>query len=317
MLNSNPSIGLFDYVENEDRASVFSMAYEYPFPETSGILENTIDLNELYHRNNEQFQKIVLLDSTKFTIICKWEDIQKFINKENGFSEDIINLINDCKLPNEYYEHLNIFYINKKRKRNIETINTILEKDLTKGRITNADKINGKYGKHDKYEPDNIIKKCKRIFISYAIQHINIYINKEKKYELLLDLEYAYINKLKKDSELELLSMKLKDIASKDISSKYKSKDKDWNAKIIEQIIKKEKGDEKLLNLLNMTFNEWIDIFTYKKESEYNKEINLLQTALFKLNKNNQNNKKYISKFIFYLYNYKRWFESKKGRNTD
>ena len=317
MLNSNPSIGLFDYVENEDRASVFSIAYEYPFPETSGILENTIDFDELYHKNNEQFQKIVLLDSTKFTKICKWEDIQKFINKENGFSEDIINLINECKLPNEYYEHLNIFYINKKRKRNIETINTLLETNLTKGRITNVDKINGKCGKHDKYEPDNIIKKCKRIFISYAIQHINIYINKEKKYEQLLDLEYAYINRLKKDSDIELLKMQLKDIASKDISSKYKSKDKDWNAKIIDEIMKNENGDEKLLNLLNMTFNEWIDIFTYKKENEYNKEINLLQTALFKLNKNNQNNKEYLSKFIFYLYNYKRWFESKKGRSTD
>ena len=193
MLNSNPSIGLFDYVENEDRASVFSKTYEYPFPETTGILENTIDFNELYHRNYEQFQKIVLLDSTKFTKICKWEDIQKFINKENRFPEDIINLINECKLPNEYYEHLNIFYINKKRKRNIEAINISLETNLTKGRITNIDKINGKCGKHDKYEPDNIIKKCKRIFISYAIQHINIHINKEKKYKLLLDLECAYI----------------------------------------------------------------------------------------------------------------------------
>ena len=130
-------------------------------------------------------------------------------------------------------------------------------------------------------------------------------------------MEYAYINRLKKDSDIELLKMQLKDIASKDISSKYKSKDKDWNAKIIDKIMKNENGDEKLLNLLNMTFNEWIDIFTYKKENEYNKEINLLQTALFKLNKNNQNNKEYLSKFIFYLYNYKRWFESKKGRSTD
>ena len=126
-----------------------------------------------------------------------------------------------------------------------------------------------------------------------------------------------HIYRLKKDSELELLKMKLKDITSKDISSKYKYKGKDWNAKIIEQIMKDEKADKKLWNLLNMTFNEWIDIFTYKKESEYNKEINLLQTALFKLNKKNQNNKEYLTKFIFYLYNYKRWFESKKGRNTD
>ena len=65
-----------------------------------------------------------------------------------------------------------------------------------------------------------------------------------------------------------------------------------------------------------MTFTEWIDIFTYKKESKYNKELNLLQLALEIINKKNNQNKKYLSKFILYLYNYKRWFESKKGRST-
>jgi len=126
-----------------------------------------------------------------------------------------------------------------------------------------------------------------------------------------------YINNLKKDSDLDLLNMKLKDIVKKDISSKYTLKDKKWNEIIINKIINSEKNDEKLINLLNMTFNDWIDIFTYKIESEYNKNINLLQQALDKINKKNDFNKEYLSKLIFLLYNYKRWFESKKGRNTD
>ena len=113
--------------------------------------------------------------------------------------------------------------------------------------------------------------------------------------------------------------MKLKDLVSKDISSKYKSKlnEKDYNKNIINKIIQNEDSSEKLMNLLNMTFNEWIDIFTYKIESEYNKEVNLLQQALDKINRKNDNDKVYLSKLIFYLYNYKRWFESKKGRNTN
>ena len=151
------------------------------------------------------------------------------------------------------------------------------------------------------------------------IKNINIYLDKEKKYKPLLDLDYSLISNIKKDSDLELLSMKLKDIVSKDISSKYKSKfeEKDYNKNIINEIIQNEENNEKLMNLLDMTFSDWIDIFTYKIKNEYNKEINLLQQALDKINKKNNNDKIYLSKLIFYLYNYKRWFESKKGRNTD
>ena len=269
-------------------------------------------------KEKEEFQKGVILNPMKFTKLCQWQDIKNYINIDNGFSEDIVYIINEYALPGQCYESLNIFYINKKRKRNIDTVNTTLESNSV-GRIKNEDKNNGKFGKHDKYESDNIIKKCKNIFISYMIKYINIYLDKEKKYEHLLDLEYSLISNIKKDSDLELLNMKLKDIVSKDISSKYKSKleEKKYNENIINKIIQNEDNNEKLINLLNMTFNVWIDIFTYKKESEYNKEINLLQQALDKINKKNNNDKIYLSKLIFYLYNYKRWFETKKGRNTD
>ena len=299
----------------------FLIAYENHFQKSSEILENTIDFHKLYHKNNEQFQKSVYQNYTKPTKKCNWEDIKKYIKKENGFSEDIVNLIKKYNFSNQFYESLNFFYTSKKRKRNIETVNTTLETEtiVSKGRITTIDKNNGKSGKHDKYESDNIIKKCKGTFISYVVENINIYLDKEKKYEKLLDLDYSLISKIKKDSDLELLNMKLKDLVSKDISSKYKSKlnEKDYNKNIINKIIQNEDSSEKLMNLLNMTFNEWIDIFTYKIENDYNKEYNLLQSALDKINQKNNNDKEYLLKFIFYLYNYKRWFESKKGRNTN
>ena len=299
----------------------FLIAYENHFQKSSEILENTIDFHKLYHINNEQFQKSVYQNYIKFTKKCNWEDIKKYIKKENGFSEDIVNLIKKYNFSNQFYESLNFFYTSKKRKRNIETVNTTLETEtiVSKGRITTIDKNNGKSGKHGKYESDNIIKKCKGTFISYVVENINIYLDKEKKYEKLLDLDYSLISKIKKDSDLELLNMKLKDLVSKDISSKYKSKlnEKDYNKNIINKIIQNEDSSEKLMNLLNMTFNEWIDIFTYKIENDYNKEYNLLQSALDKINQKNNNDKEYLLKFIFHLYNYKRWFESKKGRNTN
>ena len=253
---------------------------------------------------------------TKFTKLCYWKDIKNYINLDNGFSKEIVDIINNQDLPSQYYDSLNIFYINKKRKRNIEADNSNLA-NKSIGRIKNEDKNNGNSGNHNKYEPDNIIKKCKRILLFYMIENINIYIDKEKKFEKLLDLEYQLIRNIKKDSDLELLNMKLKDIVSKDISSKYKTKlqDKNYNKNIINEIIQNEENNEKLMNLLNMTFSDWIDIFTYKIENEYNKEYNLLQAALDKIKDKNNNDKEYLSKLILYLYNYKRWFEHLKGRS--
>ena len=300
----------------DDRILNGSIYNAFDIKENTDNLLSEFELIKLFGQNEEKYQKYII--NNKFTKIYKWEDIKNYINKDNGFSENIIHIINESNIPNNYYESLNIFYINKKRKRNIESINTNTTLTLKRlGRIKNEDKNNGKCGKHTKDDPDNIIKKCKKIFISYVIIHINSYTEKIKKYEPLLDLRYTYINNIKKDSDLELLNTKLKDLVSKDISEKYKSKDEKWNKRIIDEIIQNETKNEQLINLLNMTFNEWIDIFTYKTKNEYNKDINLLQSALDKINKKNNNNQEYLSKLIFYLYNYKRWFESKKGRSTE
>jgi hypothetical protein len=312
---------LVQYEENDEEDLVLSNAFKKVFPENSETQENSLNLNQLYYTYSNQIKKGIFTNSIKFSKIYKWTDIKKCINKNNGFSEDIIHIINDDNLSNQYYDSLNVFYINKKRKRGKKTgkINKTLKKK-SNGRIKNEDKNNGKNGKHNKYEPDNIIKKCKRIFISCMIEHFNMYIDEEK-YGQLLDLDYSFISNLKKDSDLELLNMKLKDIASKDISSKYKTKleEKNWNKIVIDKILNNENNEnnnEKLINLLNITFNEWIDIFTYKIENEYNKNTNLLQSALVKIDQKNCGDKEYLTKLIFYLYNYKRWFESKKGRNV-
>jgi len=114
--------------------------------------------------NVDQKFKSLHTDFPKFTKTCRWEDIKNYINIANGFSEDIVNAINEYNLPDQCQECLNIFYINKKRKRNIETISTNIP-SKTLGRIKNEDKNNGKSGKHNKYQPDNIIKKCKNILL--------------------------------------------------------------------------------------------------------------------------------------------------------
>ena len=80
--------------------------------------------------------------------------------------------------------------------------------------------------------------------------------------------------------------------------------------------------------LLKITLNDWIDLFTYKKDiltliDEYNC-LNVNDTKI----KNNfigvnhllneiskENNDKYYSLFLLYVFNFQRWFYIKKGRN--
>ena len=131
---------------------------------------------------------------------------------------------------------------------------------------------------HTRYVQDNIIKKIKRILFKNSIDYINNYLNRYKQvYKNIIylrHLNYAYVDKLKKDYDLLLLSMPLKYFASLDISSNFSSiSDKQFNRKLIIDILEKEKENSKIINFLDMTFNDLIDILLYK--NIFNKFISL------------------------------------------
>ena len=66
-----------------------------------------------------------------------------------------------------------------------------------------------------------------------------------------------------------------------------------------------------------MTFENWIDIFTLKESCDYDFEFRGLEYALKEIIKKYPDDDIYFTRFIFYLYNYKRWFINKKGRIRD
>ena len=178
---------------------------------------------------------------------------------------------------------------------------------------------NSAYANHTRYTQDNIIKKIKAIFFKNSIDYINNYLNRYKQvYKNIIylrHLNYAYVDKLKKDYDLLLLSMPLKYFASLDISSNYSSiSDKQFNRKLIIDILEKEKENTKIINFLDMTFNDLIDILLYK--NIFNKFISLdgIKDDLEAIAKKTDD-KDYFSKFILISYNYKRWFINKKGRS--
>ena len=177
---------------------------------------------------------------------------------------------------------------------------------------------------HGKDAHDNIIKKCKRIFLKNLIDYMNTFIN-EYKFHIKgnIKLQYInyniYVNDLKRINNMNLFDITLKELASYQISGRYQSKsngETDWNKN--EKIIKKIENDNENINyLLSMSFGEWIDIFTLKTQDKYIKFKGLKDT-LKEMKEKNEDDKefdKYFKRFIFYLFNYKLYFHNKKGRN--
>ena len=202
---------------------------------------------------------------------------------------------------------------------------------------------------HNKNSEDNIIKKIKAKITNYLINFINKVINlsfseekiksyikkikddkEPEKEDLIKILDYDQtINMNKKEQNLKFLKMSLKEYLSIDISRKFKHYPKDSNKIIINEILKNEKDDKILMFILNdLTLEDFIDIFTRKKEFESYNKLNNEQIYFLKENftyvesllekiYNEDNDTYYFSRFIVVLYNLRRFFfvqESRKVR---
>ena len=184
---------------------------------------------------------------------------------------------------------------------------------------------------------DNIIKRIKIIIMKNIIDFLNQLLKETTKNAKLYRLDYKYSNQLNREVEFKLLRMKLKELVSLDISPKYVKVKESFNKEIITKIIKKEESvidetKEKYYNtlmfVLNLTFREWLDLLTGKRNIQdlssfykVNGEINfdLIQKNFVGINQilNNfdeNENENYFARFVFYFYNYERWFYLKVGR---
>ena len=106
---------------------------------------------------------------------------------------------------------------------------------------------------------DNIIKKIKSISIKNAIGFLNQLFRKLNKNIQLLKLDFRYSKQLKREVDFNLLEKKLKDLASLDITSKFKKFKAYYNKEIIEKIENKdesiiEKTNENLYDTLMFIF---------------------------------------------------------------
>ena len=233
----------------------------------------------------------------------------------------------------------------KKRNRDTQIIQEETKKFGRKKKNDNSE------SKHNKYSPDNIMKKIKSKILKKLVEFVNTilnsFLNKEKiisytkimnshnkntgqkKDNLIKYLDYQIINETSKERNLEYLKMPIKDIVSKNIYGKYSILSQDSNKIIIDEIYKNEKDNEIINFVFNLTFRDWLDIFIYKKELKDIKNIgNLNNEVIEEINSKFEHIYKsfikdiyklskeshYFSCFIIILYNFERWFFIKKSR---
>ena len=121
---------------------------------------------------------------------------------------------------------------------------------------------NNEKERHNKYKADNIIKKLKAKFFKYGIKFLNKILGLNKD-DGLVNLNYEeYINKLKRDDNLEYLNMKLWKLYSNKISPKNIKKDTN-----------------------NMIINEGDEYIDYNKRLDIEQLYNILETIFGLLHK--------------------------------
>ena len=349
---------LFDY-------RLFSQTFPYDFLCCS-FPEETPDINfftrEIREKPNIISNKDKLVVTSKNEMPLKkieknvpydppaqytFDKIQNIIRSLN-LPDDIRNIfVKDSNLTRIDKEMSDKVAIGKKKRRKKGKIKFTEEKENKKiGRKKNNDYTKRK---HDRNCGDNIIKKIKLKFIEYCLRFLNnilksniakeklneykTILQKNKRYiygeeseNLIKSLDYKFIDKIKKEKELLLLKKPLKEIFANKISPKYSTLSPDYNKKLIEIILNKEKDNSNIMFAFNLTLEEWIDVFTYKRnlESFENFDKNKMEEINNKFDKveklinemyQKHYNHNYLSYFICYIFNYKRWFIIKKGRN--
>ena len=171
------------------------------------------------------------------------------------------------------------------------------------------------------FNPNNIIRKCKCFVFEIISAHIN---NKIKYFynnnigkgifkKQLLSLNQHQKSDSNAKFNKELLNMSLKEIFSSDISGKYSNFDKDYNKKIVENLLNEKDIIIKdyFTNLFNLTFIQCIE--HYIGEKTYNE---LKGMRLFEENINGDMDDEYSKTLEYYLKNFKNIINNKNSRKS-
>ena len=205
----------------------------------------------------------------------------------------------------------------KKKKENLENNFFKTEIKIKKRERGMKPKKIGNKTNHVKWTPDNILRKIKgKLFNKYILTFLNKILKSQGKNlsVKLMKLDHKkYIGIVQKQTELNYLKMTLEALFSEEA----------YNKSILEKLEK----NETINFVLNLTYIEFIDLFTHKQTIE---EINPTKLRDNKIIKDNlpgvetmytdlleerDDNIDYSLLVIFYLFNLERSFNMKQNRN--
>ena len=250
---------------------------------------------------NKELPPHYLYNTIKDKIFPKL-NIRNEIKESFIYNEKIINLENAMS-DSTYYS---------KKRRNRGLLKT---KEKTKKLLGRKKKDDHSNSIHNKESQDNIIKKIKSKLFYYLLNSINDLLNSL----LNNNIKKFTINKNKKEENEKIL----KKIEYKKIIDDTKRENNLLFLKIA--LLTKEKDNEIIMFVLNMTFGDWFDIFIYKKELKdfkilNNEQIKIISDKFPKIENLFEEiydlnfGKDYFSYFVYLIYNYERWFFIKQGR---
>ena len=260
-------------------------------------INSTKDTEEEKNINIKNRNELYFIDSI-IAILRKHiidQDIKKKLDEKNNI-EHLYQYIFICK--------------KKKTKTNLKNNCNKNEINLKKGERGKKPEKIGTITKHDKWTPDNILRKIKgKLFNKY----IRTFLNKMIVSEKLVKLNHKdYITTVQKKTELKYLNMTLKDLFSEE----------GHNKSILEKV---EKSDT-INFILNLTYNDFIDLFTHKKAIEEINQNELIDIKMIKDNlpgvetmftdllEESDDNIDYSLLVIFYLFNLERSINMKQDR---
>jgi hypothetical protein len=244
------------------------------------------------------------------------------------------------------------------KNNNIRRINknqdNIIKKEEKKNSIGRKKKNDNSKSNHNKYIPDNIVKKIKNRISDFLIEFINNLINSiynineinkillnlnlhkfklKNQKKIIKKIEHKFsANLTKKEDNLKLLNSTLKEYLSNKISTKYVNYKENQNELIISKLLE----DDKNKDIFKFVFQElkiedWLQIYTYQKNIDdyiyrydLSKEKDKIKKSIVGIDEylkklitleNENDGKLYYHCFLLLIYNFRLYLDLKEGRN--
>ena len=242
--------------------------------------------------NNENYER----DKEGLINFTHQESFNDNINKNFGqpLLENKMLNNNLLELKAEEIEEINIntiYFMDKPKENKKKIFMAIKEKINPQNGNKRGRKRKGESGKgkHSKKEKDNIIRKIKVHFFRYVKETLNKAI-KDKRHKFK-NVPYYIISKSSKEFNTDLMNLTIKEIYEESFQyvDKYKEKNYKRNKWALEYFSKEENevNEKEVINLLNLNFIQFFDIFRKEYLPTFLDEINPLSK-----NKKPNNNKK-------------------------